>query len=135
MATLTELRTGIANNLATIPGLRTAALMPDNPNPPVAIVSPDGISYDSVFARGMQDYTFTVTVLVGIVSDRSGQNKLDAYCASTGASSIKLAIESDKTLGGKAYDVRVTDMRTYASVNIGDVKYLGAEFMVLCYAD
>lgn len=135
MASLSELRTGIATNLGTISGLRTAATMPDNPNPPIAIVSPDGIAYDSTFARGMQEYTFTVTVLVGLVSERSGQSKIDAYCSSTGASSVKLAIESDKTLGGKAFDTRVTNMRTYASVSIGDVKYLGAEFMVLCYAD
>jgi hypothetical protein len=135
MASLSELRTGIATNLATITGLRTAATIPDNPNPPVAIVTPDGISYDSAFGRGMQEYRFTVTVLVGLVSERSSQNKIDAYCSSTGSSSIKLAVESDKTLDGAAFDVRVSEMRTYSSVSVGDVKYLGAEFIVLCYAD
>jgi predicted ATP-grasp superfamily ATP-dependent carboligase len=83
----------------------------------------------------MQEYRFTVTVLVGLVSERSSQNKIDAYCSSTGSSSIKLAVESDKTLNGKAFDTRVSEMRTYSSVTVGDVKYLGAEFIVLCYAD
>ena len=135
MASLTDLRVGLATNLATITGLRTAATIPDNPNPPVAIITPDSILFDSTFARGMQEYRFTVSVLVGLVAERSNQNKIDAYCSSTGSSSIKLAIESDKSLGGKAFDVRVTDMRAYASVTVGDVKYLAAEFTVLCYAD
>jgi hypothetical protein len=135
MANLSELRTGLATNLATVSGLRTAATIPDNPNPPIAIISPDSIGYDSTFGRGMQEYRFTVTVLVGLVSERSSQNKIDGYCSSTGSSSIKLAVESDKSLGGKAFDVRVSEMRTYSSVSVGDVKYLAAEFIVLCYAD
>jgi len=32
MASISELRTGIANNLATITGLRTSSFVPDNPN-------------------------------------------------------------------------------------------------------
>jgi len=135
MALLSELRTGLATNLATITGLRTAAIMPDNPNPPIAIVQPDSIAYDDTFGRGMQTYTFTVVVLVGRVVERSAQNSIDAFCASTGSSSIKLALESDKTLGGRAFDLRVTDMRSYASILVGEVNYLAAEFLVLCYAD
>lgn len=135
MASLTDLRVGLATNLATITGLRTAATIPDNPNPPIAIITPNAITYDSVYGRGMQEYQFTIAVLVGLVAERSSQNKIDAYCSSTGSSSIKLAVESDKSLGGKTFDVRVTDMRAYASVAVGDVKYLAAEFNVLCYAD
>jgi hypothetical protein len=135
MALLSELRTGIATNLATISGLRTAAVMPDNPSPPIAIIQPDSINFDDTFQRGMQTYTFTVIVLVGRVAERSAQNAIDAFCSSTGASSIKRAIESDKTLDGKAFDLRVTDMRSYASIAVGEVNYLAAEFIVLCYAD
>ena len=135
MALLSELRTGLATNLATISGLRTAAVMPDNPSPPIAIIQPDSINFDNTFQRGMQTYTFTVIVLVGRVAERSAQNAIDAFCSSTGASSIKRAIESDKTLGGKAFDLRVTDMRAYASIAVGEVNYLAAEFIVLCYAD
>lgn len=135
MASLSEIRTEIAENLATITGLRTAPVMPDNPSPPIAIVTPDSISYDDTFHRGMQTYTFTVIVLVGRVAERSAQNAMDAFCSSTGASSIKLAIESDKTLDGKVFDLRVTDMRAYATISVGEVNYLAAEFLVLCYAD
>jgi hypothetical protein len=135
MASITELRTGIKNNLATINGLRTFDYQPDNINPPIAIVFPVSLNYDETFHRGMQTYTFAVQVIVGRVSERSGQSAIDAYCSSTGASSIKLAIESDKTLAGKAFDLRVTDMRNYGELIVGEVNYLSAEFLVLCYAD
>jgi hypothetical protein len=44
MATVSELRTGIATNLATIAGLRTAATVPDQINPPIAVVMPNSIT-------------------------------------------------------------------------------------------
>ena len=135
MALISELRTGLAANLATITGLRTTATVPDNPNPPIAIILPQGVEYDNTFGRGMNTYTFAVTVIVGRVSERSGQNALDAYVSSTGTASIKLAIESDKTLNGKAFDLRVTDSRNYGELTVGEVTYLSAEFTVLCYAN
>jgi len=135
MASITELRTGIKNNLATISGLRTSDYQPDNINPPIAIVFPVSLNYDETFHRGMQTYTFAVQVIVGRVSERTGQSTIDAYCSSTGTNSIKLAIESDKTLAGKAFDLRVTDMRNYGELIVGEVNYLSAEFLVLCYAD
>jgi hypothetical protein len=135
MASISELRAGIKTNLATISGLRVSDFQPDNINPPVAIVFPIGVNYDETFQRGMQTYTFSVQVIVGRQSERSGQNSIDAYCSSTGASSIKLAIESNKTLSGKAFDTRVTDMRNYGELLVGEVNYLSAEFVVLCYAD
>jgi hypothetical protein len=135
MALISELRIGLANNLATIAGLRTAATVPDNPNPPIAVILPQGVEYDNTFGRGMNTYTFAVTVIVGRVSERSGQNSLDAYVSSTGSASIKLAIESDKTLNGKAFDLRVTDSRNYGELTVGEVTYLSAEFTVLCYAN
>jgi len=135
MASISSLRTGIATNLATVSGLRTSSTMPDNPNPPIAIVIPSTISFDDTFQRGMQTYTFNVLVVVGRADERTAQNKLDAYCSSTGSSSIKLAIESDKTLSGSAFDVRVTEMRNYGQIVIGEVTYLSGEFTVLAYAD
>lgn len=135
MALISELRTGLAANLATITGLRTSATIPDNPNPPIAIILPQNVEYDNTFGRGMNTYTFAVTVIVGRVSERSGQNALDAYVSSTGSASIKLAIESDKTLNGKAFDLRVTDSRNYGELTVGEVTYLSAEFTVLCYAN
>ena len=134
MASISDIRTGLANRLATISGLRTAALMPDLPNPPVAIVIPDNISFDDTFHRGMDTLTFRIFLIVGRADERTDQNSIDGYCATSGSLSVKAAIEGDKTLGGKAYDCRVTTMRSYGSVLIGETNYLSCEFVVLVYA-
>ena len=135
MALVSELRDGLKANLATITGLRTADTVPDNPNPPIAIVLPQSVQYDNAFQHGMNTYTFSVLVIVNRVSERTSQNSLDAYVSCTGSKSVKLAVESDKTLGGKAFDVRVTDLRNYGDITIGEINYFSAEFIVLCYAD
>jgi hypothetical protein len=135
MATVSELRAGLATNLATISGLRTTPTVPDQINPPIAVVMPSTITYDTAFARsGGDEYEFLVMVIVGRVDERTAQNKLDAYCSGTGATSIKTAIESNRTLGGKAFDCRVTSLRNYNQVTVGDVTYLSGEFVVQVYA-
>lgn len=130
MASIADLRNGIAANLATISGLRTSATIPDNPNPPIAIVQLNRVQYHQDFKRGMTEYNFSVQVVVGKVDERSAQSNLDAYCSSTGNSSIILAVESDRTLGGKAFDAIVTEVSNYGSVTISDINYLAAEFNV-----
>lgn len=135
MASISSIRSGLATRLGTISGLRTSATMPDNPNPPIAVVMPSSVSYDDTFRKGMQTYVFNVLVIVGRVDERTAQNNLDAYVSSTGNSSIKLAIEGDKTLGGVVFDTRVNEMRNYGQLPVGEVTYLTAEFTVLCYAD
>jgi len=128
--TVSSLRTQIANRLATISGLRTSATVPDAPNPPVAIVMPTSIAYDTTFGRGMDEYAFTILVIVGRVNERTAQDALDGYCDPTGTTSVKAAMLADRTLGGTAKDSRVTEMRNYQGLVIGDATYLAAEFVV-----
>jgi hypothetical protein len=135
MALVSELREGLAKNLRTISGLRAVATVPDNPTPPIAIIYPQNIEFDDTFQRGLQTYSFRVVVIVGRADERSAQNRLDSFVASTGQTSVKLAVESDKTLSGKAFDTRVVAMTNYGSLDISEVTYLSAEFTVLCYAD
>ncbi len=130
MTSLTDLRAGLATRLATITGLRSSAYIPDNPQPPVAVVMPSSITYDTAFGRGSDDYTFTIMLIVGRVADRASQTNLDTYCASSGSASVKAAIEGDRTLGGHALDCRVTQMTNQGSLAIGDVTYHTAEFNV-----
>ena len=105
------IRQGIATNLATIAGLRTAAEIPDNPSPPIAVVSLSSVDFDGAFNKGLTRYNFLVTVVVGRVAEREAQRRLDAYI-STGSSSVKYAVESDKTLGGSGNDCRVVSMNS-----------------------
>jgi hypothetical protein len=135
MADVSAIRAGIATNLATVPGLRTAATVPDQINPPIAVVMPTSITYDTAFARsGGDEYEFSVMVIVGRVDERMAQNKLDAYCSGSGTQSIKAAIQSNRTLGGQAFDCRVTSLRSYNQISVADVTYLAAEFVVQVYA-
>ena len=134
MASISDIRAGIATNLATITGLRTSAEIPDNPNPPVAIVSLDSVNYDKAYAKGLVEYNFTVTVIVGRSAERIAQRTLDTYI-STGANSIKNAIELDKSLGGKAYDCRVASLNSIGSIQLNDNTYLAADFTVTVLAN
>jgi hypothetical protein len=134
MASITDLRAGLATRLGTISGLRTTTETPDTISPPIAIVNVSNVNYDRTFQRGLDEYNFVITVIVGRVGERSAQRLLDSYVSTTGASSVKLAIELDRTLGGKCDSLRVTDMRNYGSIVIGEITYLAAEFNVVVFA-
>jgi hypothetical protein len=133
VATIAQIREGIATNLRTIAGLRTTDTVPDNPQPPVAIVSPSSIQYDLSFQRGLDLHNFVVMIVVGRASERNAQRTLDLFCAGTGASSVKAAIESNRTLTGLVQDLRVTSMRNYGSTLIGETTYLAVEFDLVVY--
>lgn len=134
MASITALRSGLATRLGTISGLRTTTETPDTINPPVAIINVGTVNYDRAFQRGLDEYNFVVTVIVGRVGIRSAQRLLDSFVSPTGASSVKLAIELDRTLGGNCDSLRVTDMRNYGSLVVGEITYLAAEFNVVVFA-
>ena len=134
MASITDLRAGLATRLGTISGLRTTTETPDTISPPIAIINVANVNYDRAFQRGLDEYNFVITVIVGRVGERSAQRLLDSYVSPVAPSSVKLAIELDRTLGGKCDSLRVTDMRNYGSLVIGEVTYLAAEFNVVVYA-
>lgn len=130
MATLTDIRNGLATRLATIPGLRVSAILPENLNPPIAVVGPESITYDLNGRNGLHQYTMTVTVIVARADARSAQAQLDAYVAPSGSASVKAAIEADRSLGGTVDTCRVTTVTNYAVTDTLDVPYLGLDFTV-----
>ena len=131
---ITDIRDGLATNLATISGLRTSAELPDQPNPPIAVVQLNNVTYDQAFQGGLVLYNFTITVIVGKVAERLAQQRLNAY-ASTGAGGVKTALQSDKTLGGHAFDVKLQEMTNIGAITLGEQQYLAAEFAAIVYAD
>jgi hypothetical protein len=130
---ISNLRAALAKNLATISGLRVVETLPDIVNPPMAMIGLDKIAYNKQNNRSMAEYTFKVTVVIGRVNERIAQRTLDVYVA-PGAGSIKYAIESDRTLGGNAFDVFVAELGAYGAVNISGIDYLSAEFSVQVFA-
>jgi hypothetical protein len=127
------LRQGLATNLQTISGLRVVDTLPDLVNPPMAMIGLTKVTYNQQNQRSMAEYTFQVTVVVGRVSERTAQATLDVLVA-PGSGSIKYAIESDRTLGGNAYEVFVPELSAYGAVSINGIDYLSAEFSVQVFA-
>jgi hypothetical protein len=112
-----QVRDGLKTRLETITGLRAYDLIPDTVVPPCAVVGQLDFSFDIDNARGLDQAQVDVLVIVQRFDERSAQNKLDAYLAGSGATSVKAAIEADRTLGGAVNTLRVTgaEAGTYSS--------------------
>jgi hypothetical protein len=133
------IRKGIGENLRSLAGLRVSESVPDSFSPPIAILSLQSVQYNGAFntptTQGLTTYNFVVSVIVGKVAERVAQSRLDSY-VSTGESSVKKAIESDRSLGGAAFDCVVSEMTNIGAVLLsGDVSYLAADFTVVVYAN
>jgi hypothetical protein len=133
MATISELRQGLATNLQTISGLRVVDTLPDLVNPPMAMIGLTKVAYNQQNQRSMAEYTFQVTVVLGRVSERTAQRDMDVLVA-PGQGSVKYAIESNRTLSGKAYDVFVPELSAIGAVSINGIDYFSAEFSVQVFA-
>lgn len=124
---VSNVRDGLKTRLATITGLRVWDVIPDQVTPPGAVVGQLDFTFDIDNARGVDLANVDIYVIVQRMDARSGQNKLDGYLAGSGSSSIKAAIEADRTLGGTVNTLRVTraEAGTYLQ---GDVTFLSYRF-------
>lgn len=124
-----EVRDGLKKNLQEIDGLRVYDLVPDNPQPPSAIIGQLDLTFDLNNARGLDQANIDVLVIVQRFSERTGQERLDKYLSGTGDYSIKAAIESDKTLDGAVDTLRVTSAQS-GVYQAADVEYLSYRYQV-----
>jgi hypothetical protein len=156
-ATLTDIRQGLAGNLAT---LKTSGLLDNvspyvtgNFTPPLVWVKPDPgdlIEYHQAMRDGLEHWHLVVEAYVGSGSDIGAQQKLDKLVESSGASSVKAAIEADKTLTKRmllpngavvtgqaavAQDLKVGDAHGYAEYATpdGSSSVLGCKWNVTVY--
>jgi hypothetical protein len=120
-----EVRDGLKTALQNIAGLRVYDTIPENPQPPAAIVGQLDMNFDINNARGLDLATVEVYLLVQRMDVRSGQNKLDGFLAGSGDNSVKAAIEADKTLGGVCNTLRVLSAESgqYESAGIMLLSY------------
>lgn len=131
MANLETLATALTSSLGAITSLKGRATdyEPEKLSPPAGIVSLDpdelGGEFDAVMG-GVSWWRFTVRVVCGIYSDRNAQRFLYRLLSSTGADSMKLALEADRTLGGNAHLLLVEDPKLDSTYEIGDEKYYAA---------
>jgi len=133
--TISSVRDAAQTQLATITGLRTYDLIPDTVNVPAAVVGNLELEWDEAMQRGLDFATFDVLLITSRMSDRSAQDKLDAYLAGTGASSVKTVLEGGSptgTLNGTVSTVRVT-RATPISITVASIEYLAYRYEVEVY--
>jgi len=127
MIKINQVREALGQNLTNITGIRVYDTIPDVVVPPCAIVGQLDFTFDIDNARGLDQASVDVYVIVQRISERAGQDKLDELLAGTGTKSIKTALESDRTLGGLVNTLRVltAESGTYIS---GDVTFLSYRY-------
>jgi len=122
-------RTNLKTALTAISGLRVFDYVPDSTNIPTnnafAIVGQLSMNYDYTLNRGFDSASCQIIVVVGRMSEKDGQSRLDGLLASSGSTSIKAAVEVDKTLGGAVQTLRVVSASpgTITSANIDYLSY------------
>jgi hypothetical protein len=129
MIKISKVRDALGENLSSITGIRIYDRIPDVVVPPCAVVGQLDFTFDIDNARGLDQASVDIFVLVQRISERAGQDKLDELLAGTGNKSIKTAIESDRTLGGLVNTLRVisAESGTYLT---GDQEFLSYRYNV-----
>jgi hypothetical protein len=130
--TPTGVRTGLATAIDSIAGLRCFDYVPDAVSPPAAVIEPIEVNYGVAMQDGLDQYQAYILVIVGRMSERSAQDRLDAYVTSSGASSIKAKVEADPTLGGACSTLQVTDANP-RTVTVSGVEMIAYRFGVEIY--
>ena len=135
MTTLANIRDGLAANLQTLPGVEVYEREGGMVNVPCAVVLTPTIDYHQSFsAAGLVRYEFRIMVLVQSAdSDQSGID-LDTYADPASPTSVRVALESDRTLGGIADDLICTAFRPLSSEEVAGIGYWGGEFSATVYA-
>lgn len=133
---LTAVREGVGTRLETISGLRVYDKITGVVAPPAAIVEPGDpvIDFDLAMARGLDGYRLRVVLLIAFKADTQVTDALDGYLAQSGATSVKSAVEGDRTLGGAASDCRVVDATNYGEYTYAGQAYVGVTFNVEAWA-
>lgn len=126
---LDDVMDAVADRLRTIASLageRTFAYPPDKVSPPAAVVSyPDEIDPHGTYNRGLAKMSLPVVVVVGKATVRTARDRLAAYCAASGASSVIAVLESGTYT---AFDVVTVTKISFDVVTIAGTDYVAALF-------
>lgn len=138
---IADIRAGLVTNLATaFDGYQISPYEMSSPKPPcfeIGFRLDQGIDFNQAMGRGLDEYNLIVRGMVSFMLDIAAQELLDEWCAPSGATSVRAAIESDTTLGGVVSNLVVTDMsnyRAFAVPSLPNVTFLAAEWAVVAYA-
>jgi hypothetical protein len=132
-ATVTQALDGLVAALQAI-GVRAYPRPADITAAPCAFVLLEAVDYENAFQLGDPRMEFTVTVIASRTSDRNAYDRLSAAVSTTGPSSIRAAIEADRTLGGVCQTLLVQRADNVRMVSQGDADYLAVDVAVLVHA-
>ena len=115
MADIAAIRAEVASRLSTLLGDdgQSSAYWMANPTlPTLQVVGIGPTDYDQTFGRGGDTLTATIQGLAQPTVDKAAQITIDDWCDTTGSTSVKAAIETERpsavTLGGLVASCRVT---------------------------
>lgn len=131
-ATLTEVCQALADTLATIDGLNTYAFWAGTIVEPAAVVVPASgpfIDY-RVDLSGSVDMQLVIGLFVNGAPPQTGAERLNAFLADAGASSVYAAVRADPTLGGVVSDAAVQLAQDYGTRDYAGTPYLGCDLAV-----
>ena len=133
--TIAAKRAALAAAVATltpdVPGLKVTEKVPDQINPPQAVVYRNTVVYDQYEGAENGDLlNFAVMVYAGRITENKGQELLDALVEPTGVTSMKVAVESNAALRALCGWVLVQGAGPVMRTTVGTVDYLTVEFGV-----
>lgn len=133
-ATVSQVADGLKARLATVTGLRTFSYQPEQVNPPVAFPVLESIDYHKAFGGGNVQMRFTIIVIVGRYLDRVAHANLDGFLSYDGVTSLRAAIEGDRTLGGVAQTLVMDSSLSIGALPVAEAEFLQVSFSVLVHA-
>lgn len=122
MSVLGDIRQGLIDSLSTL-GINS-----DDGYPGSSIATPwfevslpgDGYVYDLTMGRGTDQLTLILRGIVQVGDTIEAQKTMDSWLDPTGTTSVKALVETDRTLGGKVDDLRVTSVRGHLRLESPD---------------
>jgi hypothetical protein len=131
---LSDIRAGLAGQLRQIRGLRVLEHIPEQINPPAAVISRAEVDYSLNAKGGLTEWSMQIQMVAGRMADQHSQRTIDAWLSWDGAQSVRAALEADRTLGGNCQTSRVTTADALVSIQIGDSEYIGVTLNVTVWA-
>ena len=131
---LSDIRKGLAGQLAQVRGLRVSEQVPEQINPPAAVITRASVDYTQNMKGGLTEWSMQVQLVAGRMADQQSQRQVDAWLSWDGAQSVRAALEADRTLGGNCQTSRVTSADALITMQIGDSEYIGVTLSVTVWA-
>lgn len=131
---LSDIRKGLVGQLALVRGLRVSEHVPEQVNPPAAIITRAEVDYTQNMSGGLTEWSMQVQLIAGRMADQQSQRQIDDWLSWDGDQSVRQAIEADRTLGGNCQTSRVASADALSSVQVGDSEYIGVTVAVTVWA-